>query len=74
MEQQQMTDHDILITIVEQIKGIKSDIKELKDGTSSILDDHENRIRSVESKLGTWAGGLLALQFIVGIALWYFGK
>jgi hypothetical protein len=28
-------DHDILITLVEVVRGVREDIKELKDGTSS---------------------------------------
>jgi hypothetical protein len=36
-----MSDHDLLITMHEQIKGIKVDIKDLKDGTSKRIDDLE---------------------------------
>lgn len=44
-----MSDHDLLITMHEQIKGIKGDIKDLKDGTATTLSDHENRIRAQEA-------------------------
>ena len=40
-----MNDHDLLITVHEQIKNVRSDIKELKDGTGAKLADHEARIR-----------------------------
>lgn len=69
----QMTDHDLLITMHEQIKGIKADIKDLKDGTSLKLADHESRLRRLEEKMTkvlTWgAVGLAAIgiiQFIIG--------
>lgn len=68
-----MTDHDLLITMHEQIKGIKADIKDLKDGTSAKLTDHEDRIRTLEQNMTrvlTWGTiGLVALgiiQFIIG--------
>ena len=68
-----MSDHDLLITMHEQIKGIKADIKELKDGTSIQLHDHETRIRNNETnitRIMTWgSAGVLILgiiQFIIG--------
>lgn len=44
-----MTDHDLLITLHEQIKNVRTDIKDLKDGTGSKLTDHEARIRVLET-------------------------
>ena len=58
-----MNDHDLLVTMHEQIKGIKIDIKDLKDGTSTKLSDHESRIRRLETWGFTSIGVLLALQF-----------
>lgn len=43
-----MSDHDLLITMHEQIKNVRNDIKDLKDGTGAKLDDHETRLRSLE--------------------------
>lgn len=57
-----MTDHDLLITMHEQIKGIKGDIKDLKDGTSTQLADHERRIRRLELYTAIAIGGAYALQ------------
>lgn len=58
-----MNDHDLLVTMHEQIKGIKTDIKDLKDGTSIKLSDHEIRLRRIEN-WGSIAIGLgYALQF-----------
>lgn len=68
-----MDDHDLIITIHEQIKNVRSDIKEMKDGTALQLADHENRLRRLEEKMTkvlTWgAVGLIAIgiiQFIIG--------
>lgn len=58
-----MSDHDLLITMHEQIKGIKNDIKDLKDGTSTILSDHENRLRRLELWGAILVGMSYALQF-----------
>lgn len=63
-------DRDLLVTMHEQIKGIKSDIKDLKDGTSAKLNDHENRIRSIEQFKWQLIGGLLVLQAVEGILLY----
>ena len=62
-----MTDHDLLITMHEQIKGIKADIKDLKDGTSTTLTDHENRIRRLELWGAIAIGFSYALQFYFNI-------
>lgn len=59
----QMNDHDILITMHEQLKNVRADIKEMKEGTAAKLTDHELRIRRVE-QWGAIAIGLgFALQF-----------
>lgn len=41
-------DHDLLIKIDTQMQGLKADIKDLKDGTSFKLADHEKRIACLE--------------------------
>lgn len=46
----QQNDHDLLITLHEQVKGIRSDIRDIKDNVKSQVDDHETRMRSVERK------------------------
>ncbi len=69
-------DRDLLITMHEQIRGIKSDIKDLKDGTSATLNDHEIRIRSAEEKITrimTWGSiGLLAVGIVEVLVSKYF--
>lgn len=71
-ETKNMSDHDLLITMHEQIRGLKDDIKEIKDGTSLTLADHETRLRKSENsitRIMTWgsAGVLLLgiLEFII---------
>lgn len=44
----QSLDHDTLIRVETKMDGIVSDIKEMKDGTSKTLADHELRIQSIE--------------------------
>ena len=58
-----MNDHDLLVTMHEQIKGIKADIRDLKDGTSTKLSDHELRLRRLELWGGIALGASYALQF-----------
>lgn len=62
-----MNDHDLLVTMHEQIKGIKSDIRDLKDGTSSKLNDHELRLRRLELWGGIAIGMSYALQIYLAI-------
>lgn len=77
-------DHDVLITLVgavsdlkasnnEKLADIKSDIKEIKDGTAQKIEKHEERLAKAETqitKIKTWgSAGLLALgilEFIIG--------
>lgn len=47
-------DHDLLIRIETRMEGLKADIKELKDGTSTQLIDHETRIKKLENKTSNY--------------------
>ena len=58
-----MNDHDLLVTMHEQMKGIKNDIKDMKDGTATKLSDHEIRIRRLELWGAIAIGFGYALQF-----------
>jgi len=81
---QNMSDHDLLITMHEQIKNIRIDIKELKDGTSErlskleedhvsseVVNDHEARLREIEKFKENWTGrnAVLAVIFMFVIGL-----
>ena len=59
----QMSDHDLLVTMHEQIKNIKNDIKDLRDGTASTIADHEDRIRRLEVWGAIAIGISMSLQF-----------
>jgi len=58
-----MTDHDLLITMHEQIKNLRQDIKELKDGHNEKLADHEVRLRRLELWGAIAMGALYAAEF-----------
>ncbi len=58
-----MNDHDLLVTMHEQIKQVRIDIKDLKDGTGEKLADHENRLRRLELWGAILVGISYALQF-----------
>lgn len=45
-----MNDHDLLVTMHEQIRGIKADIAGLKNGTSEMLANHEHRLSALEKQ------------------------
>ncbi len=62
------SDHDLLITLHEQVKGIRSDIKDLTEGTSYKITDHELRIRRLE----TWGFISIGALTVAEFALNYF--
>lgn len=65
-----MNDHDLLVTMHEQIKGIKNDIKDLKDGTSMKLADHEARLRRLE----LWGAIALGVSYALNFYFNYLNK
>lgn len=79
-DRRQNSDHDLLVTLHEQVKQIRTDIKELKDGTSDRLksleddrvtqkefQDHEVRLRFIEKYV--WgAVGIIGLLNLIGFA------
>ena len=72
-----MNDHDLLITVHEQIKNVRLDIKELKDGTGAKLADHETRIRKNEAAITTiktWGAAGLVLITIIELILRFIYK
>jgi len=42
-------DHDLLIRLETKMTGLKEDIKDIKDGTSTKISDHETRINTLET-------------------------
>ena len=57
-------DHDLLIELKTRMDSLKDDIKDLKDGTTVKIADHENRLTAIESK-----GSKQAVMITVIIAL-----
>ena len=47
-------DHDLLIKISTLITVIQNDITEIKTGTASKIDDHENRLKKLENKVANY--------------------
>lgn len=56
-------DHDLLVELRTEMKGVRADLREIKDNTTSRLSlleqdhitvkefsDHENRLRTIEDK------------------------
>jgi hypothetical protein len=56
-------DRDLLVELRTEVVGIRADIKEIKDGTATKINDLELRIRRLEMWGGIGIGLSLALQF-----------
>ncbi len=61
----EITDHDLLITLHEQIKQVRTDIAALKDGTADKIADHEKRIRAIETTSNVSKGQERVIQTII---------
>ena len=46
-------DHDLLIELRTEMRAVRGDIKELKDGIAVTIKDHETRIRTLEEAVAT---------------------
>lgn len=69
-----MSDHDILIILHTNVGNLAKSVQDLKDGTSLTISDHENRIRSLEQFKWLLTGGLILLQIIEGIFIYFLVK
>lgn len=58
-----VNDHDLIVAMHEQLKQVRIDIKDLKDGTSVTISDHETRLRRLELWGFVSIGALYAVQF-----------
>ena len=65
-----MTDHDLLVTMHEQIKNLRKEVGEMKDGTSVKIADHEVRIRRLE----LWGGMAVGALYLFEAYLKYIAK
>jgi broad-specificity NMP kinase len=59
-------DHDLLIKIDTQVKGLKDDIKDLKDGTTIKIADHEKRIGCLEVSQSLISGAHQGIKDVWG--------
>lgn len=56
-------DRDLLVELRTEVVAIRADIKEIKEGTTTKLTDHELRIRRLEMWGSIGIGLSIALQF-----------
>lgn len=61
------TDHDALITLIAEVRQVRYDIKDLKDGITAQIDDHEIRIRAQEAFRWKLIGINSAVSFTITV-------
>lgn len=69
-----LSDHDLLIVLHEQVKGLRSDIQNLSDVSTKQLTDHETRLRSLEQKVWIWSGAAGIIGAVISFLASYFFK
>ncbi len=65
------TDHDAIVTLISEVRQVRIDIRDLKDGTSATVADHENRIRRIELWGALFIGGIYIINALLGFYLLY---
>jgi len=69
--EERITDHDLLIVLKTKMEDLKQDIRDLKDGTSARITNHEARLTSLEvskTRQNTAMGiGIAILTTLVGL-------
>lgn len=74
-EKKDGTDHDLLQRLDEKVDGLKIDIKEIKDGTSAKISDHEVRINALETsntrQTVMLSIGVGILGLLVSLLVWH---
>lgn len=58
-------DHDLLVTLNTEMRLLRDDIREMKDGSKTTLQDHESRIRFMERYMWLAVGGLAVIEFFI---------
>jgi hypothetical protein len=68
-------DHDLLIELKTRMESLKDDIKDLKDGTTVKIADHETRLFALESSKGKQSillsVGIALLVIIASMLIWH---
>ena len=75
-------DHDLLQRLDGKVDGLKTDIQSINDGLAKTISDHENRLRTLESRVDTnntqvrtyGSIGILLIGVIEFFLLKFFGK
>jgi hypothetical protein len=62
-------DHDVLIDLRADVRGMRSDIKRLTDATTIKTDDHEKRIRSNELAIESIKTSSKVWRFALSLAI-----
>jgi hypothetical protein len=69
------TDHDLLIEIKTTLNRAVQDIRDLRDGTSMKIDNHEKRIEVLEKKLyadGSFDKLIVGMGILIlGLVVWH---
>jgi hypothetical protein len=72
------TDHDLLIELRTEFKGMRDDIRDIKDtakaaaenfATKDVTDDHEDRIRWLENRGWMLTGAVLLASTVISYAI-----
>lgn len=61
------SDHDLLIDLRAEVRGIRSDIKTINDDSGAKLSDHELRLRLIERYMWLAIGGLYIINLALGL-------
>lgn len=69
---QYQSDHDVLVELRTEMRLLRGDIRDMKDGNTISLSDHEMRLRTLESRIWMISGGVLVLSTAIGYALQWF--
>lgn len=56
-------DHDLLLDLRGEMRGLRKDVDEIKLNTNKVVDDHETRVRKLEQFMDNMKGkyAILAL-------------
>lgn len=68
--EQQHSDHDLLIRVDENVKNLIIEIKDMREGISVKLTDHELRLRRLE----LWGGIAIGMSYALNFYFNYFQK
>jgi hypothetical protein len=65
-------DHDLLIELRTEVKGMREDMRGQALSTAATVKDHENRIRALEQGFWKSIGALAVIQIAVQLLINHF--